>query len=293
MSQTAPNAYQPTPPWLDPAAWGGKKYATPIPLDVATLQGYLVQQLASTFTGSPVDVFGYPDLPDNSWWRGTSLGYILVAYDKTDFSAPMSTSAMVQERRVEFEVNVLARQIKWADMGPQGVFQSLLAVIRSALTGLSMPGFRNGYFVSESFREKSPEGKIWVYSMRFRAITFEIKTEPKVALAAFKRAVFLETGGISAIAVPATDYVFDFGGVIKLPQINISKVVVSAGAGIGARIYVEDIDYSVQIAAGTITALAGGALAPGIAVLVGYAYSDVVSAVKVPPGSATPTLPSN
>jgi Gp37 protein len=277
------------PVLADPTAWGGRVYDPPLSLDLATLQDSLVEQLRGTFDGTNIEVHGFPDQPDNTWWNSDAIGYLLVAYDKTEYSAPLATSSMVQERRVDFEVLIIARQISWADFNASGVFKALNAVIKSSLTGFRAPGWRNGYFSGENFREKDPRGRVWVYSMRFRAVTMEIKQEPTLALANLKEVLFREVAGVTATPVPAAPFIFDETGTIQLPLVNISAVRVTSANG--ATTYVLGADYAVQSQPGQVSVIAGGALAPGVPVNVAYSYSDVVTASSS--GGPAPFNPSN
>jgi Gp37 protein len=279
---------QPTLPTLiDPTAWSGRTYSPELPLDLATAQTAIVGQLQTPFAATPIQVFGYPDLPDDGWWSQTQApGYVLVAYDSTEFGPPIATSSMVQERRIDFEVLIIARQIAWGDFGPTGVMQALIKVIKAQLTGFRIPGFRNGYFTGERFREKDPQGRIWVYAMRWRTITMEVKMETKYALAALQALIYNETGGLTTVPVAIKPYVF-VNGVIQLPNTNVSAVSVTSIANNAP--YVLGTDYSLQAAQGTIAALAGGALANGGTVNVTYSYSDV-NEVTYPAGEPTGPL---
>lgn len=259
----------------DPTAWAGRSYATPLSLDLATLQTTIVSTLVTTFAGTPIGAFGFPQQPDDSWWGLGNIGYVLVAYKRAEYGEPLATSAMLQERRADFEIKVIARQVAWADFTSSGVFQALLQVVKSSLTGLSIPGWRNAYFTSEEFAEQDPQGRIWDYSMRYRVVTMELKQEPSLALATLKEILYLERGGLTTTPAEATAYTFDTDGTISLPNGNVFDVIVS-NVTTGAP-YVLATDYSIETAVGVITALSGGQLGPNVTVNIAYSYGEIVT----------------
>ncbi|MDE2100860.1 MAG: hypothetical protein KGL39_26675 [Patescibacteria group bacterium] len=273
---------------VDPTNWGGQTYSPPLGIDIATLQNAIVVQLQSGFVDTPIQVFGYPDLPKDSWWNQKGrIGYVLVSYDSTEYSKPLATSAMFQEQYVNMDVLIMARQISWADFTSSGVYQAMRQIIKLSLTGFRVPGFRNLYFTGEHFRERDPQGRLWVYAMRLRCVTLELKNIPDVSslLGKARQIIFMETGGQTPTVVPASAYTF-VESIIQLPQINLSNVIVT-NQSTGAA-YIEGTDFTVQPAQGTITALSGGALSNGGTVNVAYTYSEVVGApVPFPIGTTS------
>lgn len=277
----------------DPTAYGGRTFTPAVSLDIASLQGAVVGQLSQSFAGTPVGVFGYPDVPTDDWWDETgAIGYLLVAYVGAQYSEPKSTDSMVQERRADFKIIVIARQISWADFSAAGVFQALLQVAKGSLTGFRPPGWRNCYLTSEGFDEQDPQGGIWLYSLKYRAITFEIKQpQPQVdaALALLKQITFIETSGDSAVPIAAAQFTFGPEGVLQLPAENVTDVTVTDLPT--ARLYVAGVDYTVQQAQGTLTVVQGGGISAGETVSVSYSTGDVVIANEQ--GGSIPFNPSN
>jgi Gp37 protein len=280
------------PLYEDPTAWGGRTFNPPIQLDIATIQTAIVDQLSSAFEGTPIGVFGFPNLPPTDWWkRKNAIGYFLVAYKRTDYGKPLSTASMVQERTLEFEIHTIARQIAWGDFTPFGVFQAMLQVGKGALTGFRVPGCHNGYFVSEEFLQQDPQGRIWDYAFKYRVITMEVKkpNEGAAALGILKKIQYLETGGLTPVPVAAALYTFGSNGVLQLPSQNVSAVTVINLPT--KQPYVLDTDYTVQMAQGTLTLVTGGAIQPGETVSVSYSAADVVTTNEQ--GGPVPFYPSN
>jgi hypothetical protein len=273
----------------DPTAWAGRLYDPPLPLDLATAQCGLVSQLRSTFEGTDIQVFGYPDQPENTWWKSNAIGYVLVAYDRTEYSSPLATSSMVQERRVDFEVAFIARTISWADFTSTGVLQALQAVIKSSLTGFRLLGWRNGYFIGENFRERDPRGRPWVYSFHWRTITMELKQEPAIALGTLKKILYLDSSQQTATPQPPAQFTFDPNGNIQLPVGNVSSVVVKDSTG--QTTYTLDQDYTVAATLGIVSTIAGGLLAPGVTVELTYSQSEIT--IVSSSGGSAPLNPSN
>ncbi len=283
----------PLPLLQDPTAYAGRTFTPAISLDIASLQTAIVGQLAQSFAGTSIAVLGYPEKPIDDWWdEGGSIGYLLVAYTGSQYSTPKSTDSMVQERTADFKVIVVARQIAWADFSSAGVFQAILQVAKGALTGFRPPGWRNCYLTGEGFDEQDPEGGIWLYTLKFRAITMEIKQpQPQVdaALALLKQITFIETSGDSAVPVGVSQFTFDETGLLQLPVQNVTNVIVTDLPT--GREYIAGVDYTVQQAQGTLSIVQGGAISAGESVNVSYSAGDVVIANEQ--GGSIPYNPSN
>lgn len=69
-----------------------------------------------------------------------------------------------------------------------------------------------------------------------------------------------------------SSFTFDADGTIALPQVGVSAVTVTSADG--NTTHVEDTDYAVDYAEGTVTRIATGAIAEESEVLVGYTHVD-------------------
>lgn len=286
------SGYGSFPVWLDPTAWAGRAYDPALAQDVGSIQAAIAAQLSGYFTGAGLNipVYVFPDFDLDTWWQSSAIAFVLLSYHGTRFGKPMATDAMVQERVISFDVHVEARQTAWALTGPGSVY-ALVDAVEAALTGFRPPACRNGYFTEERFSEQDPEGRVWLYDMRFEVPTLKLKTEPTYALANLVRAQMYAAALPVANGAPvgAGSYTFS-GGTLTLP--GTAPVVVGAVSNVNATVlYREFIDWNCDGATGVVTAVAGGGIGAADTVQIAWAPADTV--VAVVSGGSAPTWPTN
>lgn len=87
-------------------------------------------------------------------------GAILVVYAGSSFSEPKSTDIIYQERRIEFDINLVMRHLR----EHEGAY-AYLDTVRLALTGFKINGTGKFYPLKEEFI--SEEMGIWQYRITF------------------------------------------------------------------------------------------------------------------------------
>lgn len=256
--------------------WAGTTFAPPTPTDIATIEAAIVAQLRSQI--SSIEIAHYPDRPET--WRMTHrIGTALVIYKGADYGDQLDTSAVIQERKLEFEVAVMMRDLGWAVGGdPSGTSPGAYAIIesvRAALTGFRVPGCRKIYPIREKFLKRDKQGGVWTYVSTFALITMALEGSHVDNFPLFAKGIALEEGGQTSITVGAGAYTFDTTGTVQLPQGNVFAVSIT---GPGGAALVQGTDFSVDRADGIVTAISGGAISAGETVQIAYAYAEEVIA---------------
>lgn len=267
--------------------WAGQAFAPPTALDIATIEGAIIGQLRSQITA--IEVAHYPDRPE-SWRLTHRVGAALVQYKGAEYGPRLDSAAVVQERKLEFEVTLAMRDLGWnvggEPGGPSPGAYAMIEAVRTALTGFVVPGCRKMFPVKERFVERDRQGGVWMYAIAFALTTVAIEA-PAPGLGTFPplaRAIALDEAGETTIVVPAAPYTFNSSGVIALPHGNVSNVTVTT---LGGAALIAGTDYALDRVAGTIAALAGGAASAGETVNVAFSYADETIA------SAGETAPTN
>ncbi len=266
--------------------WGGQAFAPATPLDVATIENAIIAQLKSQITA--IEIAHYPDRPE-SWRLTHRIGAALVQYKGAEYGPRLDSAAVVQERKLEFEITLVMRDLGWSVGGEPGGTSpgayAMVEAVRTALTGFIVPGCRKIYPVKERFVERDRQGGVWIYALAFALTTLAIEAPPSGPgnFPLFIKGIALDEAGETTIAVAAALYTFDSGGVIALPHGNVSNVTATTTGG---ATLAAGVDYALDPIAGTITALAGGAASPGETVQVAFSYSDEVFASA---GESAPT----
>ena len=122
------------------APWNGVTFAPPTALDIATIEDAIVSQLRSQI--SSIEIAHYPDRPET--WRMTHrVGAALVMYKGAQYGELLDTAAIIQQRKLEFEISIMMRDLGWAvggdASGPSPGAYAIIEAIRTALTGYPDP----------------------------------------------------------------------------------------------------------------------------------------------------------
>jgi hypothetical protein len=266
------------------APWNGENFAPPTPIDIATIEIAIVAQLAAQIAG--IEIAHYPDQPE-SYRLTHRVGAALVQYLGSKYGTMLDTSAIIQERVMEFGITVMMRDLGWSygaePSGPSPGAYSVLEAVRAALTGFCVPGCRQIYPRAERFVERDKQGGVWIYIITFALSTVAVQPSSTPTFPLFIRGVAMEEGGQSEVTLAPASFTFNSAGTIQLPHGNISAVLVTAAGGAVLSL---GTDYSLEAVNGVVTALAGGAASAGETVQVGYTYGDQVIAVA---GENVPT----
>ncbi len=116
--------------------WNGVTFTPPTAIDIATIEDAIVTQLNRKSIS--IEIAHYPDRPET--WRLTHrVGAALVMYKGAQYGDLLDTATIIQERKLEFEISVMMRDLGWAVGGdPSGTSPGAYAIIeaiRTALTG--------------------------------------------------------------------------------------------------------------------------------------------------------------
>jgi hypothetical protein len=266
------------------APWNGVTYSPPTAIDIATIEDAIVTQLTAQIDS--IEIAHYPDRPET--WRLTHrVGAALVMYKGSQYGDLLDTAAIIQERKLEFEVSVMMRDLGWAVGGdPSGTSPGAYAIIeaiRTALTGFLIPGCRKIHPTREKFIKRDKQGGVWTYSSTFALSTVAVEAPQPDDFPLFVKGIMLEEGGQTSVTVDAVPYTFDSSQQIQLPQGNVFAVSI---IGSGGAALVLDADFLVDRADGIITAIPGGAISSGETVQIAYSYAEVAIATA---GQTEPT----
>lgn len=272
------------------SAWAGQTFAPPTRLDIATIESAIAGQLREQI--SDIEVIQFPDKP--SAYRLTHrIGAALVAWRGATYGSLNDTAAIVQVRRLEFEVALVVRDLGWSfgadPSGPSPGAYTLLEAIRSLLTGFRVAGCRKMYPLREAFLGRDPQGGAWMWSSMYALDTMALEASTVDNFPTFIKGTALEQGAQTTGDVPPADYTFDAQNLIQLPTANLSNVKVAPVDGSNA--YIAGTDYTVDAINGIITRLSTGTIPAGATVVISYTYADTVTALA--DGSPFPTSPSN
>jgi Gp37 protein len=266
------------------AAWNGVVFTPPTAIDIATIEDAIVSQLQSQI--NTIEIAHYPDRPET--WRLTHrVGAALVMYKGAQYGELLDTSAIIQERKLEFEISVMMRDLGWAvggdASGPSPGAYAIIEGIRTALTGYEVPGCRKMYPVREKFVKRDKQGGVWTYSSTFALSTVAVEASQPEDFPLFIKGIALEEGGQTSVTVGAAAYTFNSNLQVQLPQGNVFAVSVTAPGGAAL---IQGTDYSIDRADGIVTAIPGGAISAGETVQIAYSYAEVAIATA---GQGEPT----
>jgi hypothetical protein len=146
-------------------AWNGVVFTPPTAIDIATIEDAIVNRLSSQINS--IEIAHYPDRPET--WRLTHrVGAALVMYKGAQYGELLDTAAIIQERKLEFEISVMMRDLGWAvggdPSGPSPGAYAIIEAIRTALTGYRIAGCRPMYPVREKFVKRDKQGGVWTYA---------------------------------------------------------------------------------------------------------------------------------
>ena len=169
---SSPPTYGELPVVIDPTAWAGRVYSPPNSLTIDTIQNAIGAALVAGLEAASLNIATYiwPDFDLDTWWKGSSIAFVLISYKSTDYSKPIATSAMLQDRTLKFKMHVEARTASWPLTGAGSVYQ-LIDAIEAYMTGVQYPGCKKAYFTDEQFSEQDPQGRVWLYDMTYNVET--------------------------------------------------------------------------------------------------------------------------
>src|ERR1039458_1192916 len=158
------------------APWNGMVFTPPTSIDIATIEDAIVNQLRSQINS--IEIAHYPDRPE-SWRLTHRVGAALVMYKSAQYGDLVDTAAIIQERKLEFEIAIMVRDLGWAvggdPSGPSPGAYAIIESIRTALTGYRIAGCRKMYPVREKFVKRDKQGGVWTYASTFALSTVAVE----------------------------------------------------------------------------------------------------------------------
>jgi Gp37 protein len=265
-------------------AWSGLVFTPPTAIDIATIEDAIVRQLQSQI--NTIEIAHYPDRPE-SWRLTHRVGAALVMYKGAQYGELLDTAAIIQERKLEFEISVMMRDLGWAVGGDaSGTSPGAYAIIegiRAALTGYEVPGCRKMYPLREKFLKRDKQGGVWTYSSTFALSTVAVEASHPDDSPLFIKGIALEEGGQTSVTIGAVAYTFNSNLQVQLPQGNVFAVSIT---GPGGAALIQGTDFSIDRSDGIVTAIPGGAISAGETVQIAYSYAEMAIATV---GQSEPT----
>jgi len=270
--------------------WLGQTFTPPTPLDIETIEKAVVNRLNAEISG--IEIAHFPDQPE-AYRMTHRIGAALVRYEGAEYGKLIDSAAIVQERRLKFEVTVMMRDLGWnfggeASGGTPGAYATIESV-RAALTGFRVPGCEKTYPVRERFLKRDKQGGTWIYAITFAMCTVAVEPSTPDSYPLLTLARAQEQGGVTAVETAPTLYTFDSGGQIQLLNADVSALVVTNSTN--SAIYVNGRDYTLDAVNGIVVRIPTGAIAAGASVAIAYTYADIVTATAN--GGSAPTAPTN
>src|SRR5260370_19104640 len=215
------------------------------------------------------------------------VGAALVIYKGAQYGDLLDMAAVIQERKLEFEVAVMMRDLGWAvggdASGPSPGAYAIIESVRAALTGFQISGCRKMYPVRDKFLKRDKQGGVWTYASIFTVTTMAVEGSHLDGFPLFIKGVALEEAGQTSITVGAAAYTFDSTGKVQLPHGNVFAVRITAPGGAALA---QGTDFTIDRANGIVTAIAGGAISAGETAQIAYGYAEEAIATG---GQSAPT----
>lgn len=124
---------------------------------IRDIEAAIVERLAGVVQDIKVEAF--PDRPE-SYNMTHPRGAVLVAFGRAVYSAPRATDIVVQDRRIEWDITLVFR-----DLRNHGGAYGHLDAVRMALTGWRYPGCSKMMPVREQFIDQT-QG-LWTFMAGF------------------------------------------------------------------------------------------------------------------------------
>lgn len=134
---------------------------------IRAIEKAIIDRLREKIIGIPIESF--PDKPEEYHLLHPSAA-ILVRYAGSNFTPPLSTSMILQDRTIDFDIVIVARSLT----DNRGVYE-LLESIRVALSGFIISGCTRLYPKKDEFINEN-DG-IWQYAILFSTTRRVSETE--------------------------------------------------------------------------------------------------------------------
>lgn len=152
---------------------------------ILDLETAIVERLTASLQGVRVEAF--PDDPA-SYALKHPRGAVLVGYGRSTYGAPQAMDVIAQERQLEFDITVLARNLRAG--GAQGGAYAYLDAVRVALTGWRPEGARKMYPLRDRFL--GVRDGVWRYAITVATSAVVLETAEAEQAAALQRITLSE-----------------------------------------------------------------------------------------------------
>jgi hypothetical protein len=256
--------------------WIGQQFSPPTPIDIATIETAIVARLRAMVTS--IEIVHFPDNP-KSYRLTHRIGAALIVYRGSDYGQVVDTASIIQERKMEFDVTVMDRDLGWSVGGNPGATSpgayAILEAIRAALTGYQIPGARKVYVVRDKFVERDSEGGVWIYLLTIALSTMALEASTTDDFPLFIKGVALEADGESTVTIGATPFTFNSQDQVQLPNGNIIALAVSS---LGGSAFALSTDFTLDRVNGIVTRVPSGAIATEASVNIAWSYAGAAIA---------------
>ena len=212
------------------------------------------------------------------------VGAALVMYKGAQYGELLDTAAIIQERKLEFEIAVMMRDLGWAvggdASGPSPGAYSIIEAIRAALTGFpdsrlpqDVPGARKIYKARQAGRRLDLLIDLCAQHRGSRRFA-----RPRISRSSSGASLWKKEDR-ATITVGASAYTFNSNGQVQLPQGNVFAVSVT---GAGGAALMQGTDFSIDRANGIVIAIPGGAITAGETVQIAYSYAEEADSNRRP-----------
>lgn len=152
-------------------------------MTILAIETAIVARLAAALTGLRVEAF--PDSPD-TYRLQHPRGAVLVGYGRSDYGRPLATGPIVQDRRLEFDITVLARHLR-----DHGGAYGVLDAVRIALTGFRPAGATGLQPVRDRFL--AVRDGVWRYAITLATTMPALETADEEQGPLLRQVAFTET----------------------------------------------------------------------------------------------------
>ncbi len=160
-------------------------------MTILEIEKAIISRLKNKIQG--LEISSFPEKPAE-YRLLHAKGAILVRYAGCSYTEPLATDFIVQDRKINFEVNVVMRHLT----SHEGVYAYLDAV-RIALTGFKPPNCGKMYPVKEEFLTE--EAGIWHYVITFSMSTKAVELEEEFQTALLKNITTIDKSSEETLEV--------------------------------------------------------------------------------------------
>ena len=147
---------------------------------IKEIENLIIERLKNKI--KDVQIQGFPEKP-SEFRLIHPIGALLVHYQGANYSEPKSLGCIVQDKKFEFSITVVMKNLRSPQDAHQGAYDYIDAV-NQTLTGYRIDGCSKMYPVKEDFIGE--DNGIWQYGITFALTSQNIEMDEEEDLPAFK-----------------------------------------------------------------------------------------------------------